>query len=733
MQRLSTPAQCRFRRLFAWSGFVTVLVFVGSCLAAQGGAFRLGPLRHSALWLLVGCFASLWLLALAMLCAEAARALTRTFASGRFRGASFALSALAVAAGAALPFAYAPPGEPIFGAADQGIYLSSAIHLARTGSYQIEIPILRETPSALQPWVLGYEPAEAQRRNDAAPRFWNYHTGFVLDPQPEEPPGNLEKPISSVAMLNPLFPPGFPLLLAAAYDVGGWKGLALVNRALTILAAAFLGLLANRWLPARGVIGVCVFLVALLHPLNLWMARSFFAEPAALCFWLLAMRAWAQRRMLGDTSAGLLAGAALAAGLYLKFDALLVGSLTGLVVLFTSGFRFRRTFLIASAAVGFSALLAWWQFCWPTFSGNLTALRQSRMLWLLALGGLLAGGWQWWKTSQRSSGPRNRAGLRLERFSPFALAGGILLAAAYAYWIRPNPSEVHADYFFFWPIDGLLRSYREETFFRLGWYWHPLGLAAAVTGVALLGFRLRFGWQKAFFWAGLISLGILSYDLRNNPLQPYAMRRLLPAATPWLVLGAAAFVPLCAQVIVRSRGRERRSADRVRIGAALVGTAALLVGFAPINSHLNTEPAKGNFSGLARQTSELAQLVPPRSIVVIRRNAPLATLAAPLRIIEGIDTILIHPMSHSPAYQSAFRRAWQEWTAHGHRVFLLSPIANDQLDLFGARFNSMTCGVLGFPIVSQSPAKLNTSATQIDWDYFLEEIQLPSEEESSMR
>ena len=718
---------------------MTVFVFVSTCLAVQCGALRFSPLRHSALWLLSGSFASLLFLVLAALCDEASRAVARIFVRETFRHLGLVLSALAVSAGAAIPFAFSPPGEPIFGAADQGIYLSSGIHLARTGSYRIEVPILGKTPSALQPWVLGYEPAEAQRRTGSARRFWNYQAGFVLDPQPENRPANLDKPLSSAAMLSPQFPPGFPLLLAAAYDVGGWKGLSLVNRALTILAAALLGLLANRWLQPRGVIGVCVFLLAVIHPLNLWTARSFFAEPSAHCFWLLAMVAWAQRRVVGEVSAGLLVGATLAGGLYLKFDMLPVGSLTGMGMLFTSGFRFKFVFLAASAAVGLSAFLAWWQFCWPNFSGNITSLWQSRILWYLVPAGLLAGGWQWWRMSLRSSdssgpvrfAPEFQRALRLG--SPLVLAGMILTVAAYAYWIRPNPAETRADRFFFWPINALLRSYREETFFRLGWYWQPLGLATAVIGLALLVFRLRSPWQKTFFWVGLISLLTLSYDLRNNPLQPYAMRRLIPTALPCLILGAAASLPVCSEALLRWHQRPGWNyvGQKLTASVALLGTTLLLFGFLRVNSALNTEPKDGNFAGLPAQTSGLAQRLPARSILLIRGNAPFAALATPLQIIDGVDTILIRPASHSQAYQDAFLRTWRNWTREGYHVMSLSPIADDRLDLFGARFMPAAQGKFSFPMVQQSPIRLNTNPSQVEWDYFLGEIRFPNLETSS--
>jgi hypothetical protein len=304
----------------------------------------------------------------------------------------------------------------------------------------------------------------------------------------------------------------------------------------------------------------------------------------------------------------------------------------------------------------------------------------------------------------------------------------ILALAAYAYWIRPNPAGARADTFFFWPINGFLRSYREETFFRLGWYWQHLGLALAVCGLALLAVRLRRPWQKAFFWVGLTALFILCYDLRNNPLQPYAMRRLIPAALPCLILGAAAFLPICSEVLLRSNQRAGWNSigQKLIAGVASLGTGVLLFGFLRVNADLNTEPEKGNFAGLVAQTSGLARQLPARSILLIRSNAPLAALATPLQIIDGVDAILIRPASHSQAYQDEFLRAWRKWTREGHPVMSLSPIADDRLDLFGAQLAPTLHGKFSFPMVQQSPVRLNANPSHVEWDYFLAEIRFPN-------
>jgi hypothetical protein len=56
---------------------------------------------------------------------------------------------------------------------------------------------------------------------------------------------------------------------------------------------------------------------------------------------------------------------------------------------------------------------------------------------------------------------------------------------------------------------------------------------------------------------------------------------------------------------------------------------------------------------------------------------------------------------------------------------LLSSVTDDRLDLFGVILTSRAQGTIRFPLISQSSTKLSTGAIDIDWDYFLQEIQLP--------
>ena len=165
---------------------------------------------------------------------------------------------------------------------------------------------------------------------------------------------------------------------------------------------------------------------------------------------------------------------------------------------------------------------------------------------------------------------------------PWAGAALTLLASGYAYFVRPKVG-VEYDRFFFWPAGAFIRSYREDTFVRLGWYWQPWGLAWATAGVAALAFQLRAAWQKTFWLLGAGALCVLCYDLRNNPVQPYAMRRLVPAASPLLISAAATFGAWAVEAWRRGRPGGGR-ASRWGPAVTVVTGAVLLVGFRPVNN-----------------------------------------------------------------------------------------------------------------------------------------------------
>ena len=299
--------------------------------------------------------------------------------------------------------AYPPPGDEILGAQDQGLYLAGAVVLASTGRYVPETPVLLNAPAELRPWVLGFEPAEAQRTGaHAVPRrYWNYHTGLFLRDQPGPAAAAT---LSRSGQLLFQFPPGFPALLASAFQVGGWSALAQVNRGAVALAAVLLGLLAGRWTRAPATVGIVTFLLALFFPLHVWISHTFFAEPTTLALWLLALWAWGEAQdgedaatpssprqsFWADSWHGFIGGHVFQGGrfragvVYRGWDRLLA----------PLGPSFPVACLLSMLVATAGALAAWWQFSRFNFVGTLEAFWRSNHLTLLLIVGFGRWGWR---------------------------------------------------------------------------------------------------------------------------------------------------------------------------------------------------------------------------------------------------------------------------------------------------------------------------------------------------
>jgi hypothetical protein len=236
----------------------------------------------------------------------------------------------------------------------------------------------------------------------------------------------------------------------------------------------------------------------------------------------------------------------------------------------------------------------------------------------------------------------------------------LLILAFYAAVLRRDP--VSPDTYFFWPAQKLIRSFREDTFWRLSWYWQPWGLAASCVGIAALMLWLRKAWQVAFWALGLVFLIGLTYDIRNNPIQPYAMRRFFPFATPLLTAGAAVCGRYLADRIPTKPDRRRLMRTIAQVGLS----ALLLVGFIPVNRVLNRQ---GEFPGVHSQIAELAGKLPQNAVVLTNEATLLSWLATPLQFIFEKDALTLAPHVFT---DSAFQSLVRQWREQGRSVYLLT-------------------------------------------------------------
>jgi hypothetical protein len=196
---------------------------------------------------------------------------------------------------------------------------------------------------------------------------------------------------------------------------------------------------------------------------------------------------------------------------------------------------------------------------------------------------------------------------------------------------------------------------------------------------------------------GILALAYFCYDLRNNPTQPYAMRRFTPFAMPIMVAGVSAFPWFGAN-------------NRKRAFALVAATAAVLIGFIPINARMNSNT---NFFGSTGFVESLARLIPSNAIVLIRADGPLSSLAAPLLLIHTRASLLVSPPLHDPNYTAIMARTISAWTHSGHPVFLLTDTPLARLSLFNIQWKETSEMQLDTTFFGDSVSQLEDSPSSI--------------------
>jgi hypothetical protein len=236
----------------------------------------------------------------------------------------------------------------------------------------------------------------------------------------------------------------------------------------------------------------------------------------------------------------------------------------------------------------------------------------------------------------------------------------------------------------------------------MGWYWQPLGLVLATCGTAALVWRLKTWWHFLFWGLGMMALAYFCYDLRNNPAQPFAMRRFTPFALPVMVAGVSAFPWF---------GNSRKGAF-----ALITATAAVLVGFAPINARINSSP---DYSGSIQYLDSLARQIPSNAIVLIRAESSLSNFGIPLLLVHHRACLLVSPPQNDPHYTSIMSRAISAWTHSGHPVFLLTDSPLAQLSLFNIGWSQKSEDHFDTMNSRSANSQVGNHLSRISWNYIL--------------
>ena len=244
------------------------------------------------------------------------------------------------------------------------------------------------------------------------------------------------------------------------------------------------------------------------------------------------------------------------------------------------------------------------------------------------------------------------------------LAISIGLILIYFYFVRPQVSEPHM---IFADESGRgIDSLREQTFYRLGWYFTPFGLALASAGLLAALTRRMHSARLAFVGMAMLFLLYYSYDIHCTPYQPYAMRRLFPFVVPALCFG----IPFLIQNIPVKICSPKAGGLLI-----LLITAILLPQFQQITQKLII---RENYKGLYKYLSTVSQKLPKDAFILVNGKGQAYLYAAALRYIFERECILVYPDYRAHEYHNMI----DDLIANKDcSLYVLSTFPNDRLNL----------------------------------------------------
>lgn len=556
------------------------------------------------------------------------------------KGPSIAIALIAWCVPFWVYVAHVHPSEPMFGNEDQGIYAICGAHLARTGAYHADHPIVADPDAS--PLVVQSTRTEGIRDSRGAPRRDGVFIGFYRDTK-------------DPSLIGPAFPPAYPFLLAGAQRIAEWKGSGFVNPVLCAAASITLGVIVASWFGALA--GFLAYAVMLLNPLQIWSANNGYAEPLAQWIWIAAIAAFVTNYK-SRTYPILVFASLCAVAILVKIDALPLTLLVVPVIAVLAADRKMGKAIASGVLVVLLAFVIWtlWRnnpdYLVGTIRGVMDGLGHAQVV----ITGLVALG----------------IGVTVFAFferrimgSPLALASGsvavrwviplsVIALFIYAYAIRPRTGE--PDHFFYWPMNQEILSLREQTLVRFGWYTTQGGLIAALVGVvwALRGAKSLPLWL--FLGIGVLTTVVICRDLYNYPSQPYGMRRLVCFGIPLFAVSLG--------VLSQITPRWPRTLSAV-LGSVLV--LAVLIGQSAVRDRINPV---ANFKGVAEALTKVAASIPDNSIVVIGRNDPWSIAASTLHVGFG-KTVVMHGYPLGQPQLEHWRGLAAKWAGDGRPLYQL--------------------------------------------------------------
>jgi hypothetical protein len=555
----------------------------------------------------------------------AARGRLRFGSTARRPGLTIALPILLILLGA---WRFFPPSEYIMGGKDPGVYMNAGIQIGQRGTLWFQDPVIADLPAFAWDLFQPYYGRDAYYST----RFMGF---FIMDPEQ--------------GTVVSQFPHLYPASIAIGYGVEGLTGARRVTGVWAIL-----GVLAVYFTAARVVGRRAAALGAgllTLHVIQVWFARYPNAEVVMQALLFAALLAHARAHVDGVRFFAPLTGLLAGMLLFLRIDAVLgiAAIVAGAAVLGLTG---RRTRLGMWIALGATSTMAAFYMLGP-MSGYverpLIYLRNLPMAGYLAIAAAaFAVGLALF------AGPRlPRAGARIVRWLPVALAVALAAGATYALFFRAPVGRLAAH-----------DAYALRTFAEF--YVSLPAVLAAIVAYAIYA-RQRFWKAPEFFLAIAIFGFFFFYKVHIVPEHFWMARRFLPVILPMTLVLATALA------FGDWRGGRRRAVQWT-IGLLFVGLIATQYQRAarPILDHVE-------YAGMIPRLETLAERIADDELVIAESRdsgSDIHVMATPLAYIYARNVLLL--ASPRPD-KEAFARYLEAAQSQYRRVLFLGSGGTDLL------------------------------------------------------
>jgi hypothetical protein len=518
----------------------------------------------------------------------------RTTNSGGERKFLIILTVLIVLSG----LLYLRPHEYIEGGWDPGVYVNTAVNVARTGSLTVHdrvLPLLNPSERSLFYHLRGVPPLPQK------------YGGFsVID--------------EDKGIIRPRFYHLYPSLSAILAAFYGAKGVFYVNPILAIGSVIGIFLLGRTLLsPTTGLVAAAILA---LDPVQVWFSRFPTSEMTAQFFLIAGTIALLSYLSSNHLSYAFISGMCLGVALLARPSNVLILT-PALIIAFLCRKEkmFQRKDMIFLLLLCFFALHLTWQslyfnrlYFMRLYTYMCPSLRRHLLFIGLPILGVVVTMRLWYGKLREKSIRFEKSSLLLKIIT----VSGLLIITFYGYFVRPKVGS----------------GFDSTNLVELGWFVTPLGLIIGLGGVNLSIFKLRS--EKVFPLVLLVVSSILFlYRKDLYPIYPWALRRYVPMVIPGLALySGIAFTE--ARHYLSSRWD--KFLDSRIIGALLITVIAVLLFFKISSAPMLVTTT--DYKGMANFISEMAKQLPEGLFV-----CEGSWLATPLAYIHGRETLQVSDLT----------------------------------------------------------------------------------------